>query len=414
MRSTSAEIASHGSSKLAKLAIATTVVLAALASTPGAEAQTANRQLPKPTGAHAVGKTSYFWKDDARGEPNTPDEDDRRELRVDVWYPASATADAKPAESFSDLKALSKTLGPESLLVGAIKGNALDDPAVVAGADRFPAIVFSPGLCTNGSQYAFIVEELASHGYLVATIDHPYQSRAIAYPDGRIVTVALERRDADPAKAESDYRALIDWRAADLRFVLDRLLRLNEGEQDQRFKGRIDGTRVGAFGHSIGGNTAPQAGVNDSRFKASLNMDGHHASLPFFLDEQGRGPRQPFMELTDGMPPATDRQLAQWKMTREQFDRERVQAARRVDDAMRTVAAGSYRVTIPGVRHNSFGDMAMWDAEPLEVRYRRMQIIRDYVRAFFDKHLSNRTDTLLDASQGPYPEVKLERFQSSQ
>ena len=101
-------------------------------------------------------------------------------------------------------------------------------------------------------------------------------------------------------------------------------------------------------------------------------------------------------------------------MTREVFERQRAETIRRVDDAMRTIAADSYRVTIPGVGHNSFSDMAIWDNDPLEVRYRRMQIIRDYVRAFFDKHLSNRADTLLDASQSPYAEVTLQKFQGGQ
>jgi len=390
--------------------LVTALLVTTLVSSSVAIAQTANRQLPKPTGPHLVGRIAFYWKDDTRGEPNTPDDGDRRELRVDVWYPADGSAAAEPAKYFPDMTTLSKTLGAESLLLGSIKGTALANPPLATGTDRLPTLVFSPGLGTNASQYAFLAEELVSHGYLIATIDHPYQSRAIAYPDGRIVTPAAQRRVADPDQAEKDYREVIELRAGDLRFVLDRLLRLDAGQEDARFKGRIDGARIGAMGHSIGGNTAPQVCVGDSRFKASLNIDGHYRSLPFFLDEQGRGPRQPFMELTDGMPVATEKDLARWKMTREKLDRNRAETMKRVDEAMRTIAADSYRVTIPGVRHNSFSDMAIWDNDPLEVRYRRMQIIRDYVRAFFDKHLSSRSDTVLDASQGPYSEVTVERF----
>ena len=43
----------------------------------------------------------FFWKDDARGEPNTPDEHDRRELRVDVWYPAECIRHRRTGRVFS-------------------------------------------------------------------------------------------------------------------------------------------------------------------------------------------------------------------------------------------------------------------------------------------------------------------------
>src|SRR4029078_6501064 len=64
------------------------LLVTTLVSSSVAIAQTANRQLPKHTGPAAVGRIAFYWKDDTRGEPNTPDEGDRRELRVDVWYPA--------------------------------------------------------------------------------------------------------------------------------------------------------------------------------------------------------------------------------------------------------------------------------------------------------------------------------------
>ncbi len=413
MPSANSETASRRKELTGRLPIAASLLFVSLAGSPVALAQTADRQLPNPTGKHAVGRITFFWKDEESDEPNTPDEHDRRELRADLWYPADVSAPTQPAAYFPDLKALHKALGPETLLLGAIKSHTLAAPPVAPGTNRFPVLVLSPGLGTNAVQYTYLVEELVSHGYLVATVDHPFQSKAIAFPDGRVVTQVETPRDADPQKNAENYRKVVDRRADDLRFVLDRLERLNDGKLFPRFKGRIDVSRVGVLGHSTGGITAARTCMNDSRFKAAVNLDGHTNSLPFLLDQQGRGPRQPFMELTDGMQPATDRQLAQWNMTREQFDHQRTQAIQRTDAAMRTVAGGSYRVTIPGVRHNSFGDMGIWDPDSLEVRYRRMQIMRDYVRAFFDKHLIARTDTLLDASQGPYPEVTLERFSTA-
>ena len=159
---------------------------------------------------------------------------------MDVWYPADPGAEAQPAEYLPDMAILNKKFGPEAMLVSPIKGHALAAPPIAAGANRFPVLVFSPGMGTNGSQYAFLVEELVSHGYLVATIDHPFQSRAIAYPDGRIVTAVESPPESDPVKYAENYRKTIELRARDVRFVLDQLKRLNAGELDQRFAQRLD------------------------------------------------------------------------------------------------------------------------------------------------------------------------------
>lgn len=85
--------------------------------------------------------------------------------------------------------------------------------------------------------------------------------------------------------------------------------------------------------------------------------------------------------------------------------------SRHVDDVMRTIAGGSFRVTIPGARHVSFSDEALLDPGTPAERQRRIQIIRDYLRAFFDKTLVGKSDTLLDAATGPYEEVTVARFE---
>jgi hypothetical protein len=172
-------------------------------------------------------------------------------------------------------------------------------------------------------------------------------------------------------------------------------------------------TRVAAVGHSIGGVTAAEACADDSRFKGAINLDGHAASLPFLPDKDGNGPRQPLVELTNGPSDPTDRDLERWQLTREEFHRQMAAATERANDAMRTIAAGSYRVTIPGVNHASFGDMAVWGAGKDEDKDRKIQIVRDYVRASCDKILKGRTETLLGADDGPYSEVRVESFKRS-
>jgi hypothetical protein len=181
-----------------------TVIAMLVAGTCPAVAADLGRPLPAPTGKLAIGRVTYFWTDSSRLELNTPDEHDKRELRVELWYPAEASTAARVAPYFPDLAALSKLLGAETMLLGSIKGHALADPPIATGNGRYPLLLLSPGMGTNGIQYTAIVEELVSHGYVVATVDHPFQSRAIVYPDRRVVVIAqpspqeIARLRADP------------------------------------------------------------------------------------------------------------------------------------------------------------------------------------------------------------------------
>ena len=78
----------------------------------------------------------------------------------------------------------------------------------------------------------------------------------------------------------------------DIAFVLDRLARLNASDSSGKFTGRLDMTRVGVFGHSLGGAVAAQFCHEDSRCKAGIDIDGApHGSV--IRD----GLAQPFMFL---------------------------------------------------------------------------------------------------------------------
>lgn len=397
------------SSRVARAAVAV-IAFFALDSAPASSAD-ARIALPAPTGNLPIGRATFFWKDDSRTELNTP-EDDKREVRVDLWYPAETTATAERAAYWPELTTLRKQMSGESFLFGGLKTHAVAAAPVAKGSTQYPLLIFSPGMGNNAAQSTALIEELVSHGYIVAAVDHPYQSRAIAFPDGRAAFVLQPSREqlASAPKAHDDYHQRVEVRSADMRFVLDRLEHMNSGQDDKQFAGRIDLERVGAIGHSIGGVGAAEACQDDSRFRAAINMDGHMNSLPFIPDKDGRGPRQPFLELTDAVRPWTDQELAKQKLTREEAERRMRENTKRVDDAMRTVAGGAFRVSIPGARHQSFADTVVLDPGTPAERNRRIQIIRDYVRAFFDKVLLKKERTLLDGESGPYPDVTVERF----
>ncbi|NEC19255.1 hypothetical protein G3I50_13440, partial [Streptomyces parvus] len=98
------------------------------------------------------------------------------------------------------------------------RSHAVPGAPVADGGGRFPVVVFSPGLGGVRTQNTAWAEELASRGYVVAAVDHPYDSAAVVLSDGRTLrtrVTATGDRAEDRALAEEWTRT----RAADLRTV---------------------------------------------------------------------------------------------------------------------------------------------------------------------------------------------------
>lgn len=124
-----------------------------------------------------------------------------------------------------------------------------------------PVVVFEPGGGTSRLFYSLLPQELASHGFTVITIDHPYESDVVEFADGSIIL-------ADPSIVyptgpnDTEYfpglARMLDIRADDISFVLD----------------TFNLTKVGAAGHSFGGAATATTMRKDSRIKAGLNLDG--------------------------------------------------------------------------------------------------------------------------------------------
>src|SRR4029077_15902216 len=176
--------------------------------------------LPPPTGPFAVGRVTVEWTDRSRPEPLDANHG-YRTLAVDVWYPAQSSA-------------------------------------------RAPLLIFSPGGGMGREAYAAQLSDLASHGFIVAALTHPYDN---------------ERRWPKIPSVEGEWNLnQLDWHTRDIRFVLDKLSEPNGG---QPFAGHIDLRRIGALCHSLGGVAAAQACQTDARFTACLNEDGMAGWRPF-------------------------------------------------------------------------------------------------------------------------------------
>lgn len=158
--------------------------------------------FPVPSGGFAVGTRVLQWTDPDRAETFTADPLDRRTVVAQLWYPAqNSPADAPRAqylgrtedEARTVSEALARGVGLPGFLLDGIpraRTHAIPDAPVAAEGGRFPVVLFSPGSSGVRTQNTAWAEELASHGYVVAALDHPYDSAAVVLSDGRTITSA--------------------------------------------------------------------------------------------------------------------------------------------------------------------------------------------------------------------------------
>jgi predicted dienelactone hydrolase len=358
--------------------------------------------FPTPTGPYGIGTVTYHWVDESRPEIFTSDPDDLREVMVQVWYPAEADDDAPKAAYVPDAGALGPLarLGdlPDFALshLKYVHTNAIPSAPVADGSGTYPLLVLATGRGGYRQYNTLGVEELVSHGYIVAGIDHPYSSAAVVFPDGRVAP--FDNRLMDYAFGDE----IIPFIADDAGFTLDRMTAVNRADPKGILTGRVDVQHPGLFGVSLGGEIAGMGCMTDTRFQACLIMDSW---LPEEVVEAGL--TQPTMWLTRDA--ATMHQEG-WRQT--DIDRT-LKTMRTVYDRLPT---DGYIVRIPGMYHPDFTDIQLISAllrplgftGPLDGE-KAHRIVNTYTRAFFDGYLKGRPTPLLDRPPEHHTDVLFER-----
>ncbi|MQA96659.1 MAG: alpha/beta hydrolase [Streptosporangiales bacterium] len=335
-------------------------------------------RLPAPTGRYPVGMTPMHLVDEDRADPWKPEV--RRELMVSLWYPAVPNGRHSPYIGAKASAAYIADVGlpVEPDILSRVETHAYDRAIALPG--RRPLVVLSPGGGLPRASLSSLAEELASRGYVVAGIDHPYEATAVELPGGRLAGCLVCELDFSRELGAK----VSQGRAKDAGFVLDRLTggRLWPGAP------MIDKNRVGMGGHSLGGASSATTMLTDSRVDAGVNLDG-----TFFEPVPTRGVDRPFL-MMGGKPHEPGTEDETWEQTWSQL-------------------TGPRRwLQVPTADHMSFSDWMLL-GEQLGVPpqpdtiggVRGMQITRAYVAAFFDRHLRGRDAPLLDAPSPTYPEV---------
>lgn len=378
---------------------------------------------PEPTGTYAVGQVDLHLVDEDRGHPWV-DGAQQRDVMATVWYPAEDGAGERaPYASDAVAGILAGELEQVGLPRDAVDFAGTRTPAVI-GADvasdagELPVLLYSPGFRGTRFQATAQLADLASRGYAVVAMDHPYESSAVEFPDGRIV------RDTAPELSAKTLRTATGTRVADTRFVLDAVERLAEGGNPD-VSGRplpeglgraLDPSAVGMFGHSLGGLTTAEAMLVDDRIDAGSDLDGtlaYHAGDEVWADSTVEGVDRPFMLMGGGTSgaegtPHTSVHSPDWGMFRDastgpilELYLARAEHMGFIDTqwTIPQIASG-LRPEGPAWRRTVAQSVGTIDAE------HSVAAQRAYLAAFFDEYLRGQEQPLLDGPSAEHPDVE--------
>jgi pimeloyl-ACP methyl ester carboxylesterase len=405
---------------VSSLAISLQPSLDAASQTPPApqDGTAATPTLPTPSGTFGIGRIGYEWIDLSRPDAYSTDPQAHRDLMVYLWYPSpqrntaeegwylpgAKAMDADPALQ-PHMKQEFETAWPQ-IVSGGIRPHAVDNAPVANAPRKFPVVLFSHGLGSTGFEYTSLIEELVSHGYVVAAVEHTYTALAVAFPKGRIVPFHQETIPSDLSADERFKRMMasvgvgISTGASDLVFVLNRLGKMNEaGPRQFPLSGRLDLEHVAAVGHSAGADFATRACQLDERIKACVSLDGGMppvSAFPEFPD--GKRFRQPVLLLevdhSGDRKPYSEAQYTDYLKEKEV--------------ELNRCPMGSYHVILkaPGLYHGSFSDYGLLAAQgrvgETQTALHNLRLTQSFTLAFLDKYLKQANETLLDnGSQGP-------------
>jgi len=407
-----------------------------------ASPQSSVPKLPSPSGPFGIGRVAFDWVDPNRAADMAEDRGTHSELMVYIWYPTEAAPKeirstllpgAKQIDSAPGVSATLKGRmfgGNWPLVVsGAITSHAQESAPIVKHPKTFPVVIFSPGAYGTSFQYSSAIEDLVSHGYVVASVEHTSEVFGVAFSDGTIHTYSEKRipRQFVPApdatkeeyeiKLETWFRHCVDVRAGDESFVVTKLTELNNAPHgSSQLSQRLDLARIAAVGDSRGGWSSVLTCRRDDRVKACVNQDGNAGGQGLDYPDAAI-PKQPilYVEVSPVLKPSTTPNdwivLKQLNLTAEQWMDRWHQT---VNKDFNSFPVGGYfvQLTIPGMEHYSFSDEVLLreakdgTKEKQEAALHNLRVTEGITRAFLDEVLRNQPQTTLRDN----PEMTIKHF----
>jgi pimeloyl-ACP methyl ester carboxylesterase len=259
---------------------------------------------------------------------------------------------------------------------------------------KFPLVLFSPGWNTTRLFYSLLAQEVASYGYTVVTIDHPYDTDVVEFPDGTVIYGSITLpEDSDPTVTLGN---AVEVRAVDISFVLNEL----------------GGGKALVFGHSLGGAASAASLLHDARFLAGVNLDGSMFGSVLTTGFHHPGPGQSFLLFgSGGHNSSLSSPDTSWYTFWETISKEsRDEVAWKGELSMKDGFHGTWWdlnvvVDVLGIR-DGLSDRGKKAISPVKGE-RAYQITGAYLSAFFEQVLTGKKQALLEKESTEYPEVKI-------
>lgn len=324
---------------------------------------------------------------------------------MQIWYPAQLPAlEAKPAAWMPDAKLIAPEIAeyiglPRFFLDHLVyaKSSAYKNLPPAPEGGPYPLLVFVHGWNGFRQQTTFVMQELASQGYIVASLDLPYGARLVVFPDGSLAPnnpAALPpSRDLPQDEYEDTIRILVAQWSADIGYTLNALEKMNTDPADP-LNGLLNLDKIGIFGHSTGGGATIQFCGADSRCKAGLTYDAF--MRPVSMEILENGTPQPFLYLFSEL----------WPSERNTF---------LFEGYYNHVSPSNRVITILGADHFDFTDLPALSPLAPQLGLKGpipgaqvQKILIDFTLAFFDLALKEKPTPLLDGPLPEYPETRFD------
>jgi predicted dienelactone hydrolase len=333
----------------------------------------------------------------------------KRELLVWIWYPAAeesqGTSDYLPVELRAAVEHRLGSLISKFLTrdLARVRAHSIPNASISSQQSSYPVVIMRGGASSPLWNYSTLAEDLASHGFVVVGFDSPYRTEVVVLRNGHVITrtqqnnpeTCLHMSHSEQERCVS--RVMSAW-TSDMSFAVDRLASLNTDDPSGIFTGRLDLSRIGVFGHSLGGAEAAQFCHEDSRCKAGMDIDGALHGDVIGID-------RPFMFLLSDHSGESDPQAGQIGADIQSvYDR--------------LPANGRAFMEIRGANHFLFSDDGALLKSHILLRIlralgivridgRRQLAVTAYcLRSFFDAFLKNGSESRLAISSPLYPELQ--------
>lgn len=372
-------------------------------------------KTPKPQGPYKVGTKVFTVIDESRTETVGPHKnEEKRKLTCRIYYPASEDCINTCSKSELLSRAVTVGIGKEFKFKvdydkitseGKNASECFVDAPHIEG-EKFPLLIFSHGFKSYKEGNSYLLTEISSHGYVVISIGHTYESLAETHEDGMVTyfdksltsktvkplipgAIALMRLASFKGTPEEQYEEFTKAQNKYCRFNVERVKEWGKDTSfileyaRDAFSNFIDFTPgVGISGHSLGGATAYYMCQTNENFVCGINIDGG-----LFGDYDGMTMTRPFCHICS----EANYNVA----SRVKFGK----------------SADSYYVTFRKIKHIAFADIKYFLKLPMMTGKIPADIAHNNICSchlkFLDKYLKNK-DIEMEIPDSEY--IRFEKY----